>query len=107
MTHPFVERVRFERLVVVTVNGAMPLDARQLSGLGRTEIEKWSEYLAGTFSELRVTRIRRALIDLAMRIRSSSSNSHRGGDWSTDEDLDHIHTDLVSLKSLFAHGKLS
>ena len=107
MTHPFVERVRLERLVVVTVNGAMPLDARHLSGLGRPEVERWSENLTGTFSELNATRVRRAVIDLALRIRSSSSRSHRGGGWSSDEDLGDLHVDLASLKRLLAHGKLS
>ena len=101
MTHPFIERVRSERSVVATVNDAVPLDARPLSGLGMTEIQNWSLSLVGTFSELTVTRIRRAVIDLALRIRSFSSNSHRGGGSSTDEDLDDLHADLASLKNLF------
>lgn len=101
MTHPFIERVRFERLVVATVNCVVPPDARPLSGLGKTEVQKWSLGLSGTFSELTVTRIRHAVIDLALRIRSFSSNSHRGGGWSTDENLDDLQGDLASLKRLF------
>lgn len=106
MTHPFIERVRLERLVVVTVNAAMLPDARQLSGLGRMEIQKWSADLAGTFSELTATRIRRAVIGLASRIRSFSSNSHRGGGWSTDDDLGDLDADLAWLKSLLARGNV-
>jgi len=101
MTHPFIERARLERLVVATVNGAVPPDARPLSGLGRTEIQKWSLGLAGTLSEVTVTRISRAVTDLALRIRSFSSNSHRGGGWSTDEDLGDLDADLARLKDLF------
>ena len=104
MTHPFIERVRFERSVVATVNCAVPPDGRQLSGLGSREIDMWSVNLAGTLPELTVTRIRRAVVDLALRIRSFSSNSHRGGAWSSDEGLGDLQPDLAWLKRLLRHG---
>ena len=104
MTHPFIERIRFERSVVATVNRTVPPDARPLSGLGRAEIDKWSLTLTGSLHEVAVTRIRRAVIDLALRIRSFSSNSHRGGDWSTDDDLGDLRADLAWLNGLFATG---
>ena len=104
MTHPFIERVRFERSVVAAVNCAVPPDARQLSGLGSTEIDKWSTNLARILPELTVTRIRRAVIDLALRIRSFSSNSHRGGAWSSNEDIGDLHADLAWLESLLRRG---
>ena len=104
MTHPFIERVRAERSVIATVNYAAPPNARQLSGLGSTEIVKWSENLDGTLPKRTVTRIRRAVIDLALRIRSSSSNSHRGGAWISDDDRGDLQGDLAWLRGLFVTG---
>ena len=102
MTHPFIERVRSERSVVATVNDAAPPDVRQLSGLGSTEIARWSKNLGGTLSDQTVTRVRRAVIDLALRIRSSSSDSHRGGAWISDDDRGDLQGDLAWLRGLFA-----
>ena len=99
MTHPFIERVRFERSLVATLNCAVPPDARQLSGLGSAEIDSWFESLDALLHKPTVARIRQAVIELALRIRSFSSNSHRGGDWSSDEDLGDLHADLTWLKS--------
>ncbi len=104
-THPFVTRVRFERLVVSTVNGARPESVRELSGLGPEEISSWADFLPVALPEASVTRVRRALLDLSSRIRGFSSNSHRGGGWSSHDDVGDLSGDLTWVVGVLGENR--
>src|SRR5436309_15354397 len=102
LDHPFVSRVRSERMILKAVNERADLLRAPLPGLAPESIRRWAATSLGALRE----DVREALISLLLeasaKLRLGSSSSHRGAIASPRPDPDDVVAEVDSIRRLLS-----